>query len=351
MGMDLFIPPRREDSDESLADFIRRRLGQEALDKIAEPLMAGIHVADPERLSLQATFPRFIQLEQKYGSLIKGMLAQKARRAAGNRNGAGNDKLSLFMTLRGGLRELVRALVARLEGDLLLGTGVADLARAQDGYQLRLADGRSLVADAVILAIPSFAAADLVSPLHPELAARLRAIRYVSTATISLGFQRAEFEHALNGFGFVVSARDKSKLMACTWTSTKFDARAPGEHVLLRAFVGGPRNEGLVDLPDEELLDLVRGELREVMGVAARPVLTRIYRWPGGNPQYDVGHLERVDQLQAIAADLPGLYLTGSAYRGVGLPDCIQQGQATAEAVLAAIAADQPNSQLVEARS
>jgi len=351
MGMDLFIPPRREDSDESLADFIRRRLGQEALDKIAEPLMAGIHVADPERLSLQATFPRFIQLEQKYGSLIKGMLAQKARRAAGNRNGAGSDKLSLFMTLRGGLRELVRALVARLEGDLLLGTGVAELARDQDGYQLRLADGRSLVADAVILATPSFAAADLVSPLHPELAAELRAIRYVSTATISLGFRRAEFEHALNGFGFVVSARDKSKLMACTWTSTKFDARAPGEHVLLRAFVGGPRNEGLVDLPDEELLDLVRGELREVMGVAARPVLTRIYRWPGGNPQYDVGHLERVDQLEAMAADLPGLYLTGSAYRGVGLPDCIQQGQTTAEAVLAAIAADQPNSQLVEARS
>jgi oxygen-dependent protoporphyrinogen oxidase len=350
MGLDLFIPPRREDSDESLADFIRRRLGQEALDKIAEPLMAGIHVADPERLSLQATFPRFIRLEQKYGSLIKGMLAQKARRAGGSRNGAGGDKLSLFMTLQGGLRELVETLVARLEGELLLGTGVADLARAQDGYRLRLTDGRSLDADAVVLATPAYAAADLVEPMHARLAAGLRAIRYVSTATVSLGFRRTEFEHPLDGFGFVVSARSKSRLMACTWTSTKFDRRAPGEHVLLRAFVGGHRNEDLVDLPDEALLALVREELREVMGITAQPVLTRLYRWPGANPQYDVGHLGRVDQLEAMAADLPGLYLTGSAYRGVGLPDCIQQGQATAEAVLNAIAEDAV-SQPVEARS
>ncbi len=351
MGMDLFIPPRLEDGDESLADFIRRRLGQEALDKIAEPLMAGIHVADPERLSLQATFPRFIQLEQKYGSLIKGMLAQKARRAEGSRNGAGGHKLSLFMTLRGGLRELVETLVARLEGELLLGTGVADLVRAQDGYRLHLTDGRSLDADAVILATPSYVAADLVEPMHARLAAGLRAIRYVSTATVSLGFRRTEFEHPLNGFGFVVSARDKSNLMACTWTSTKFNRRAPDDYVLLRCFVGGPRNEGLVDLPDEELLGLVREELREVMGVTARPVLTRIYRWPGGNPQYDVGHLARVDQLEAMAADLPGLYFTGSAYRGVGLPDCIQQGQATAEAVLDAITKDETVSQVIEARS
>jgi oxygen-dependent protoporphyrinogen oxidase len=337
MGMDLFIPPRRDDGDESLADFIRRRLGQEALDKIAEPLMAGIHVADPERLSLQATFPRFIQLEQKYGSLIKGMLAQKTRRASRDGNGARASKLSLFMTLRGGLRELVEALVAQLEGDLMPGTGVVELARDQDGYQLRLADGGVLSADAVILATPSYVAADLVEPMHARLAKGLRAIRYVSTATVSLGFRRAEFEHPLDGFGFVVSARDKSKLMACTWTSTKFDRRAPGEHVLLRAFVGGPRNESLVDLPDQALLGLVREELREVMGVSARPVLTRIYRWPGGNPQYDVGHLERVDHLAAMAADLPGLYLTGSAYRGVGLPDCIQQGQNTAETVIAQV--------------
>jgi oxygen-dependent protoporphyrinogen oxidase len=333
MGLDIFIPPRREEGDESLADFIRRRLGQEALDKIAEPLMAGIHVADPERLSLEATFPRFIRLEQKYGSLIKGMLAQKRQRTVQDSNGTGR-RASLFMTLRGGLRELVEALVARLEGELLSGTGVVELARSADGYHVRLADGGTLVADAVILATPAYAAADLVEPLHPHLAAELRAIRYVSTATVSLGFRHAEFEHPLDGFGFVVSARDGSKLMACTWTSTKFNQRAPGEYVLLRAFVGGPRNQELVELPDEEILQLVREELRQTMGVNAEPVLTRIYRWPGANPQYDVGHLERVDQMEAMAADLPGLYLTGSAYRGVGLPDCIQQGENAADAVI-----------------
>jgi oxygen-dependent protoporphyrinogen oxidase len=154
---------------------------------------------------------------------------------------------------------------------------------------------------------------------------------------VSLGFRHAEFEHPLDGFGFVVSARDGSKLMACTWTSTKFNQRAPEEYVLLRAFVGGPRNHELVNLPDDELLQLVREELRQIMGVNATPVLTQIYRWPGANPQYDVGHLERVDKMETMAADLPGLYFTGSAYRGVGLPDCIQQGETTAEAVIAKV--------------
>jgi oxygen-dependent protoporphyrinogen oxidase len=356
MGLDLFIPPRRENSDESLADFIRRRLGQEALDKIAEPLMAGIHVADPERLSLQATFPRFIALEQKYGSLIKGMLAQKAR-SVRNHNGTG-PKLPLFMTLRGGLRELVETLVTHLEGELLPGTRVVELERDPGGstsgdgpYRLGLENGQTLLADAVILATPAYVAAGLVEPMHAALAAELRAIRYVSTATVSLGFRRAEFEHPLNGFGFV-SARarqphgasrivgEKSRpsphipLTACTWTSTKFNGRAPDEHVLVRGFVGGPRHEELVDLPDQALVEGVRGELRHVMGVRARPVITRTYRWPQANPQYDVGHLERVDHIEAMAADLVGLYFTGSAYRGVGIPDCIEQGQNTAEAVL-----------------
>jgi oxygen-dependent protoporphyrinogen oxidase len=334
MGLDLFIPRRDEGGDESMADFIRRRLGREALDKIAEPLMAGIHVADPERLSMESAFPRFIALEQKHGSLIKGMLAQKARMATRKREGDGRNP-SLFMTLRGGLYELAEALVARLEGQLLPATRVVGLERGAR-YRLRLGDGQTLLADAVILTTPSYVAADLVEPLHPALATKLRAIEYVSSATVSLGFRRAEFEHPLDGFGFVVSARDKSRLMACTWTSTKFDGRAPHEHVLVRGFVGGHRHESLVDLPDEELIRLVRDELRSVMGVSARPVVARVYRWPQANPQYDVGHLERVGEIESLAAALPGLYLTGSSYRGVGIPDCIRQGQETAEAVIAA---------------
>jgi oxygen-dependent protoporphyrinogen oxidase len=343
MGLDLFIPPRRgEDDDESMADFIRRRLGREALDKIAEPLLAGIHVADPERLSMKSAFPRLVELERRHGSLIKGMLAQKS-----HTQGHGRPQ-PLFMTLRGGLQELIAALVARLEGQLLPASRVVGLERVADSaigrhsersegsrYRLHLGDGQALLADAVILAIPSYIAADLLEPLHPALAAKVRAIRHVSTATVSLGFQCAGFEHPLGGFGFVVSARAKSRLMACTWTSTKFDGRAPHDYVLLRGFVGGPRNERLVDLPDEALIQLVRDELRQAMGVGARPAVTCVYRWPHGNPQYDVGHLERMDEIESMAAALPGLYLTGSSYRGIGIPDCIEQGRKTAETVIA----------------
>lgn len=335
MGWDLFIPPRGDDGDESLADFIRRRLGREALDKIAEPLMSGIHVSDAERQSIRGTFPRFVEMERKYGSLIRGMLAQKA--LARQRPG---PRLPLFMTLRGGLGQLVEVLVASLSGELRLNARVVGLewhpANTDGGsasYRLRLADGQLLSADAVVLATPAFVAADLIEPLHAELAGRLRAIRYVSTATLSLAFPRAGFEHPLNGFGFVVPRREPCQLMACTWTSTKFEGRAPHDYVLMRVFVGGPHRQELVELDDAGLLSLVQDELRDVMGIRTPPAMTWLYRWPQANPQYDVGHLERVAELEGLTASLPGLYLVGSAYRGVGIPDCIEQGKAVAEKI------------------
>jgi oxygen-dependent protoporphyrinogen oxidase len=344
MGLDLVIPRRHDDGDESLGSFIRRRLGQEALDKIAEPLMSGIHVSDAERQSLAGTFPRFMEMERKHRSLIKGMLAEMAQ--AKRRPGL---RMPVFMTLRNGLRELVEAIVARLaerqsQGDLCLNSRVVRLEIAPDappgcpGYRVQMEDGRLLRADAVVLATPSFAAADLLQPLHATLASRLRAIRYVSTATLSLGYRRDEFEHPLNGFGFVVPRREPTRLMACTWTSTKFSHRSPDDYVLMRAFLGGPHREQLVTLDDAAILDLVHEELRCIMGVSAQPAMARLYRWHQANPQYDVGHLERVGEIEALAAALPGLYLTGSAYRGVGIPDCIQQGKNTAQAILTAVA-------------
>jgi oxygen-dependent protoporphyrinogen oxidase len=332
MGLDLFIPRRRENGDESLADFIRRRLGQEALDRIAEPLMSGIHVSDPERQSIKGTFPRFVELERKHGSLIKGMLAHKAL-ARQRQAGAPTQKTSVFVTLRGGLGQLVEALTKQLNGELRLNAQVAGVQSTAGSYRLHLKDGQTLAADALVLATPSYVAADLLQPLSPAVAARLRAIRYVSTATLSLAYRRDECEHPLNGFGFVVPRREACRVMACTWTSTKFSSRAPHDHVLLRAFVGGPHRPELVDLDDAALLDLVREDLRQVMGIRARPVMTWLYRWPQANPQYDVGHLERMDELEALLANVPGLHLTGSAYRGVGIPDCIEQGKATAEKI------------------
>lgn len=335
MGLDLFVPPKTDETDESLADFIGRRLGREALEKIAEPLMAGIYVADPERLSLKSTFPRFIALEKKYGSLIKGMLSQ--RRAAQN-GAAPRPKLPLFMTLRGGLTELVETLVGKLEGELLTGQAVTGLtlkATEASPYQVKFNDGRTRRADSVVMATPAYVAAKLLAPHTPALAQKLGQIRYLSTATISLAFKRDEVSHPLDGFGFLVPKCEACQLMACTWVSTKFDHRAPTDRVLLRAFVGGYKHEELVDWSDEAMINLVREELAQIMGIEAQPTHQEIYRWPQGNAQYDVGHLDRVAEIETLAEEtLPGFYLTGSAFRGVGLPDCIHQGEQTAEQVI-----------------
>ncbi len=356
MGMDLFLPRRRDDADESVADFVRRRLGQEALDKIAEPLMGGIHVSDPEMQSLLGTFPRFRKLEMEHRSLVLGMLAGKRKRGAGNHaspapgyngrnghNGAAapgisprqaSGPTSLFISLRGGLGRMVETLSGALTGEILRGTEAIALARTADGrYQVQTSDGRTLAGDAAVLAAPAYVAGDLVEEIAPELAALLHSIRYVSTATISLGFRAGE-AGPLNGFGYVVPRREGRQVSACTWTSTKFDYRAPNDAILLRCFVGGPGKEELVDLTDEQLLAVARRELAEIMGLRAEPILARIYRWRKANPQYDVGHLDRVAQMQALCAAQPGLYITGSAYEGVGVPDCVRQGQQAAGRVV-----------------
>ncbi len=336
MGLDLFIPPKKDDTDESLSDFIVRRLGREALDKIAEPLMAGIYVADPMRLSLKSTFPRFIAMEQKYGSLIKGMLAQMKARAQAAQNGNPAPKLPLFMTLRGGLMELVDTIVDNLSGELISGVQVDAISRADDGqYTVELSNGQTRHADAVVIATPAYVAANLLESHSAELATELQQIRYLSTATVSLAFNRNEIEHPLNGFGFVVPKSEDCKLMACTWVSTKFSGRTPDDQVLLRVFVGGYKREALVDLSDDELVALVREELRKLMGITAEPTRAEIYHWRKSNAQYDVGHIERVARIEELAADaLPNMYFTGSAFRGVGIPDCIRQGEETAKKLL-----------------
>jgi protoporphyrinogen/coproporphyrinogen III oxidase len=330
MGLDLLIPPRLDPRDESVASFVRRRLGQEALDKIAEPLMGGIHVSDPERQSLLATFPRFADIEKQHGSLIRGILAARRSRPTGH------TPMPMFMTLRGGLGELVSALAGRL-GDtrVLLGRRVTSLSGGQgDGYRMRLDDGTDLQADAVVLATPARDAAGLVVDIDTRLTARLRSIRYVSTATISFGYRRETFPHPLDGFGFVIPSKERRRITACTWTSTKFDHRAPADGVLLRCFLGGANDEAPALLPESEMVRLAKDELREIMGISVEPMLTQVHRWRDGHPQYDVGHLDRLAEIDRLRSDHPGLYLVGSSYRGVGLPDCIHDGALAAEQIL-----------------
>jgi protoporphyrinogen/coproporphyrinogen III oxidase len=334
MGLDLFIRPRLDNEDETLADFIRRRLGSEALDKIAEPLLSGIYNAQAESQSIMATFPRFRDIESKHGSLIRGMLAARAN---GRPNGAGSvpdapKPPSAFVSFRSGMSELIDRLLIELTGDCRLNTAVVALEQTGDGYIIHLENCEQLTAGHVILTVPAYESARLLEKTAPVAAVELRDIRYVSTGTVSLAYRRSEIGHPLNGFGIVIPRSEQRDINAITWTSTKFDNRAPANHALLRVFFGGSRTPHMMEIDDSTLLATVRRELEAIMGINATPVFHRIYRWRDATPQYDVGHLDRVN---AIELNLPPrLYVTGSPYRGIGLPDCIHQAQQTAGKII-----------------
>lgn len=337
MGFDFLIPARQDDEDETLAGFVRRRLGDEALDKIAEPLLSGIYNAEAEKQSLLATFPRFREIEKKHGSLIRGMLAGRsnapAKSAPSSTNGQPSKALSMFISFLGGAQELVDGLLPTLQGDIRLNCGVTAIAPIQGPvparYQLTLSDCSTIDAQKIVLATPAFVTADLLKELAPDAAKRLVAIRYVSTGTISLGFRRNEVSHPLKGFGVVIPRSEKRPINAITWSSTKFDHRAPSGYVLIRVFFGGSRNQEIVERSDEDLFAIARRELHALLGINATPVFHRLFRWRNATPQYDVGHLQRVD---AIEAALPaGIFVTGSPYRGIGIPDCVHQAQQTAD--------------------
>jgi oxygen-dependent protoporphyrinogen oxidase len=332
MGLDLVMPPRRDDADETLAHFVRRRLGKEALDKIAEPLMSGIYNADAEAMSILATFPRFRELEKEYGSLIRGMLHTRPPKRAPHA-----APVPAFMSFRGGVQELTDALFPRLSGDLRPGTRVVDLrALSAGGYLVTTSQGDVLQADAVILTTPAYTSADLIRPLAPNVADLMGEIRYLGTGTVSLAYRASDVAKPIDGLGLVVPKGENRPINAITIASTKFSHRAPDGTVLLRVFYGGTRSPASMDYDDERLLAVVRSELSDILGIDAEPLFHRIYRWPRANPQYDLNHLERVDRIEA---GLPrGVYVTGGAYRGVGMPDCVYQARCTVERVMDEIA-------------
>jgi oxygen-dependent protoporphyrinogen oxidase len=332
MALDLVLPRRHGAGDESLTDFVTRRLGREALERVAQPLVGGIYTADPDHLSLAATMPRFLEMERAQRSIILAMWRQQ-RAAAAARDGSG-ARWSLFLSFDTGLQCLVDRLAQALpEGVVRLGQPVRGLARTATGW--RLDDGFDC--DGVVLALPAHAAAALVGGADRDLADELCAIPYASSATVSLAFRREQIPYPLDGFGFVVPHIEHRALLAGTFSSLKYPGRAPAEFVLVRAFVGGALRPELVDLDDAELMARVRQELADLLGVQAAPALTRIARWPRAMPQYHVGHLDRVARIGQRVAALPGLQLAGNAYGGVGIPDCIRSGEEAAEALLRAV--------------
>lgn len=321
--------------DESLASFVVRRLGREVLDRIAQPVVAGIYAADPAVLSLAATMPRFLELERSARSLILGL----RRQGSPATRGASGARYGLFVTLRRGMGSLVAELERRLPpGAVRCGVRAVGLARGDGvgagGWRVALDGGESLRAESVVVAVPAWNAADLVRPVDAELAAQLGAIPYASAATVALGFRREDVPHPLDAFGFVVPAVERRRILACTFASVKYDGRAAPGAVLLRAFVGGALQPECFALDDRAMAAAVREELAALLGVRAEPLFTRIARWPASMPQYAVGHLDRVAAIERCVTRLEGLALAGNAYRGVGVGDCVRSGEAAADALI-----------------
>lgn len=364
MAMDLVIPRRdvNGDADESLAQFVRRRLGREALERMAQPMIGGIYTADPEKLSLRATMPRFLDMEREHRSLIRALRKQGG--GPGHSDGAeiargpSGARYSLFLSFDRGMQVLTDRLAGRIsefglqnsdgcqspESSIRLNTTVESLTLenhvAGDDppkWTIRINNDEMLVADAVCLAVPAYVSARLLRNVDDQIAAELDGIPYASSATINLAYKRDDIRHSLDGFGFVVPFIEKRSLIACTFSSVKFAGRAPEGHVLLRAFAGGALQPELLDLSEGELISRVCADLNDLLGIGQAPLFAEVSKWERSMPQYHIGHLEKVERIRDHIAALPGLVLAGNAYSGPGIPDCIRSGETAAKQILSSL--------------
>lgn len=368
MALDLVIPPKPPTADESLGSFVLRRLGREALERIAQPMIAGIYGADPMQLSLRATLPRFLDMEREHGSVIRGMWARmgkgpKGKEASGvkpqvsgspntrtpehlntpsapntqhptpnTQTGVSGARYGLFVSFREGMQTLIDALVARIPEECVrVGARVEGLERRDTAWTLTLAGGEKLEADAVVLALPAYRSAELVAHLDARLAELLGGVHYASAATMTLCYRRQDVPHPLDGFGFVVPAKERLTLLGCTFTQVKYANRAPEGYALLRVFLGG---EVVERKSEAEWQQLVRADLQKLVGVTAEPLFTQTWSGSRCMPHYYVGHLERVEEMEARTAAIRGLEIAGNAFRGVGIPDSVHSGEQAAERLL-----------------
>lgn len=328
MGLDFILPPRPLNGDESLGAFASRRLGRAAYENLIEPLMSGIYAGDGDQLSLGSTFPYLREMEVKHGGLVRGALAMKAE--AARRGKAAQGSRSAFLTPTTGLAEIVEALTAWLAAhgaDLRLSTRARDVQAGEAGYRVEIAGQPPLPADGLILATPAYVSGDLLGGLDRGLSRHLHAIPYTSTATISLAYRQADLPRPLDGYGYVIPRREGRRALACTWTSTKFPHRAPEGFALLRVFVGRAGQEAGIPWDEAGLQALAQEELRLTLRVTAAPVLSRVFRWEKAMPQYNLGHPQRLQAIEAAVEAHPGLALAGNGYRGIGIPDCIHSGE------------------------
>ena len=329
MGGELFVPQRRDDADESIGAFMRRRFGDEAVSYLAEPLLAGIHAGDVERLSMRALFPRLVDAERKHGSLLKAF-----RNSISTRHSTISSE-GAFKSLPGGLSEMVHALVAAL-GPEQVRTGTrVDAITGRGPFAVRTSAGETIDAQAVVLATPAYATSPLMQDRDEEIARLAGQVPYASAATVVLAFERRHVRDPLIGSGFVVPRVERTGILAASWLSSKWPHRAPEDRVLMRTFIGGARDPRALERDDAELIRTSLAALTPLLGIERAPLLTRVYRWDRGNAQHEVGHLERMAAIDRALARHPGLFITGSGFRGVGIPDCVADGRKTGAAAAA----------------
>jgi oxygen-dependent protoporphyrinogen oxidase len=322
MGLEFFRRPHGRQPDRSVYDFLMDHYGRESIDYLAEPLLAGVYGGDPKQMSVNSVLGRFADIEAKYGSLTRGVLAApKPTKNSGPK--------SFLWTLKNGLGQLVETL--QPSADIIHSKAEA-IERNTAGFRVR-ADGDWLEAEQIVVAAPAGESAKLLRQSNAELADLLDAIPYTSSITLALGYRKETFDHPLHGHGFLVPKLERKYLMGCTWVGNKFDYRVPGDMVLLRCFIGG---NGLA-LSDEALVQAARDELRSVMGLEAVPVFNKVARWPNAMAQYTVGHEKRVQRIEEILATIPGLHLAGNAYHGIGIPDCVKMGKEAAARIVAPV--------------
>jgi len=343
MGLELLHPPRAGSGDEPVAALVERHFGQEAVDRLADPLLSGIYGGDATQLSAQTVLPRLVEMERKYGSLTRGMLAahKKMREMAKNSTGPKREAPPIFTALRGGMSQLVHAIVARLDaGSLRAATPVKAVRKSADGWSVE-ARGVREEYDALIMAAPAWAAGALLAPVDAALGGELGGIPYSSSITVNLIYDEAKIGALPEGFGFLVPAVEGRSMLACTFVHRKFLGRTPPGKAVFRAFLGGMKREALLDESDEALVATVRREMSEILGAktfsaAAEPEHAQVSRWRRAMAQYAVGHRERMQRIAARVAELPGLRLVGNAYDGIGVPDCIRLGRQAARDLAAA---------------
>ncbi len=330
--LELFIP-KGANKDETLADFARRRLGKEAFEKLIDPMASGIFAGDPEKMSLKSCFPKVYNLEQKYGGLIKGMMKmQKEAKKTGKKVGAGPG--GILTSFYGGMETLINSLTDFLGSRLKAGVPAMSIDRNNDIYTIRLSDGSKIEANIVISAIPAFALAEITRGLDRNLSDLLNNIYYPSISVVCLGFKREKVKHSLDGFGFLIPYREGRKILGTLWDSSIFPNRAPEGYVLLRTMLGGARMSELAEQDEEKQVNIVMNELSKIMNIKAEPDLIKVFIHKRGIPQYFVNHDLKLERINSVLKNYRGFYITGNAFRGIGVNDCIENSSKLAERIL-----------------